>query len=148
MAHKKRLAANPPTLNKHIGLSIKTHRKHAKLTQAELGRHVGTSQQIVAAIEQGLSKQSAFIPPICRVLGLDIETTMFTDEIPCLVSPDQPSLSEEELAQLEQRFSKVLRVLGELNEIQHKPFLPQEDLPNAVELLIQQVRELINTPKK
>lgn len=142
MAQKKSLEAHPPSLNKYIGLSIKAHRKQAKLTQAQLGERVGTSQQIIAAIEKGLSKRSVFIPEVCRVLGLDIESTMFTDAAPPVIDKNTSRFSEDEFTQLEQMFTKALRVLGEFNELHHKPFIPADDIQSTVALLVQQVRDL------
>lgn len=45
-------------------------RSDASMTQGELGRRVGTSQNMVSNIESGKVASSKFILPICKVLGI------------------------------------------------------------------------------
>lgn len=45
-------------------------RKAKKLSQDELGRRVGTSQNIISLIESGGVDSSQFVLPICRVLHI------------------------------------------------------------------------------
>lgn len=40
------------------------------LTQAELGKRVGTSQNMISLIESGGVESSAFVLPICSVLSI------------------------------------------------------------------------------
>ena len=59
---------------------MRRRRKDLKLTQAELGGRVGTSQNIVSMIESGEVSSSKFIVPICRFLKIPVPQNFDSDE--------------------------------------------------------------------
>jgi SOS-response transcriptional repressor LexA len=65
-------------------------RKKAGLSQKELGRRVGLTQQAIGEIERGVAKQTVKITAIARVLGVPVE---HLDPVIPSAGPDAPPLA-------------------------------------------------------
>jgi len=65
------MAAHPEltTNEKWRGIMIRA-RKERGMTQEELGKKVGTSQNAISMLESGKVETSAFVIPICQVLKI------------------------------------------------------------------------------
>jgi transcriptional regulator with XRE-family HTH domain len=81
----------------HVGELIRKRREELGLSQAELGRRVGCSQQSIQSVENGETLKSRYLPRIAKILGLrleDLDPGLHLD--PTL--PDGPILSNIELS--------------------------------------------------
>lgn len=122
-------------LNDELGKIFRERRKELGIAQWQLAEKIGTRQQVIAHIENGVAKRSVFAPEICKILGLNLDMTLFgTSE------PDS-YLREQDYQQLEEVFSSTLKILADFNGLHDKPFVAEEDIPSTVEVLLKKLRK-------
>lgn len=125
-------------LNDELGKIIRARRKELGLTQTELAERVGTRQQVIAHIERGVVKRTVYAAEICKVLKLNLDTTLFANNSPASY------LKEEDYQHLEEIFGNTLQVLADFNALHDKPFIPKEEIPDAVELLMKKLKKYMD----
>lgn len=73
-------------------------------SQGKLGEAVGTSQQQIANIENGTTKNSKYFLPIAKVLGLSYDWLLYGD--------DKPTLTPTEIKDNEDMITVAVDALG------------------------------------
>ncbi|MGN6772029.1 MAG: helix-turn-helix domain-containing protein [Rhizobiaceae bacterium] len=65
-----------------VGDIIRKHRLHKGMTQGELARAAGISQQAIASLENGTTRSTRFLPEIARVLEKTVEDILSDERLP------------------------------------------------------------------
>lgn len=129
-------AAKPTfRFNDELGKIFRERRKELGITQWQLAEKVGTRQQVIAHIENGIVKRTVYAAEICKVLDLNLDTTLFANNTP------PAFLNDKDYQQLEEVFGNTLKVLADFNSLHEKPFIPNEEIPDVVNLLLKKLKK-------
>lgn len=121
--------------NDELGKIFRDRRKELGITQWQVAEKLGTRQQVIAHIENGIAKRTVFAAEICKLLNLNLDTTLFdTNERSSYVN-------ESDYENLTKVFVNTLSVLASYNELQDKPFIPPDDIQSTADILIKKLRK-------
>ncbi len=111
-----------------FGSAVRKARKRMGMTQSVLARLVGTSQQVIASIETGVSQRTRLLPEICQVLELDVY--QFTEGV---ADPEEKpekrvlTLTEQEVEQIRASLIQTLETIMKYHEATNQPLLLTRD---------------------
>ncbi len=116
-ANRSNARTNASRINGEIGARIKTYRNQGGLTQAELGKRVGLSQQQIQKYEKGQDRVPVDkLQIICEVLGIEASAIYRAlDTIPLEqasfaevgATPETGSFAEPDVAALVRAFQQI-----------------------------------------
>jgi transcriptional regulator with XRE-family HTH domain len=90
--------------------NLRKLRKAAGLTQPELARRAGVSQQLISQIERGINRTTKELPQIASALGVQVHAIDESFILP-LVAP-----APEDRTRLEAAIAQLLTLSGERQE--------------------------------
>lgn len=123
--------------NDELGKIFRNRRKELGITQMQIAEQIGTRQQVIGHIEKGTAKRSVYAAEICKILNLNLDTTLFDTD-------NQPAyLKEDDYQNLEVLFSNTLKTLADFNQLHDKPFIPDEQISDTVKLLLKQLKKYV-----
>jgi transcriptional regulator with XRE-family HTH domain len=65
----------------HWRMAMRQARESRGISQADLGRRVGVSQNVISKIESGQQESSEFVVAICKELSIALPFALFTDDL-------------------------------------------------------------------
>ncbi len=104
-----------------VGEVIRNRRKQMRMTQLELAKLIGTSQQVIVGIEKEYYRRSRFLGPVCEALALDL------DEITRAELTPPVSTALERLPHVEEAVRDSLTTLMRYHSLHDNPFIIDED---------------------
>lgn len=121
--------------NDELGKIFRERRKELGITQWQVAEKLGTRQQVIAHIENGVAKRTVFAAEICKLLNLNLDTTLFD------TNEKSSYVNESDYENLTKVFVNTLSVLASYNELHDKPFIPPDDIQSTADILIKKLRK-------
>lgn len=121
--------------NDELGKIFRERRKELGITQWQVAEKLGTRQQVIAHIENGVAKRTVFAAEICKLLNLNLDTTLFD------TNEKSSYVNESDYESLTKVFVNTLSVLASYNELHDKPFIPPDDIQSTADILIKKLRK-------
>lgn len=90
---------------------------------------------MIAHIENGVAKRTVFAAEICKLLNLNLDTTLFD------TNEKSSYVNESDYENLTEVFVNTLSVLASYNELHDKPFIPPDDIQSTADILIKKLRK-------